>query len=194
MTCRDKHNFWIAWRRRCSDAGRWVPCQDYFVQAIHNAGLFEEGTTANQAMFFGRLPGWAEELAKLVPTQLLPPEVACRAPLFNQATCNVYTPGQGIIPHIDLLRFEDGIAIWSFEGKAIMHLYCGDRDHHKVLLEPGDLLLLTQAARYEWLHGIEAVAHEELRPGVSIDRAPRRVSVTLRRLAGTVIQLADPAR
>ena len=81
----------------------------------------------NQAMWFGSLPLWAEELMMSLPVQSLPSEVGAlfpsgqalktrclpltclhlgqirtRRPLFNQLAINLYSPGEGLKPHIDL--------------------------------------------------------------------------------------------
>lgn len=43
-----------------------------------------------------------------------------RKPLFNQMIANSYEPGEGISSHVDLLRFEDGIAIVSLLSSCVM--------------------------------------------------------------------------
>jgi hypothetical protein len=48
-------------------------------------------------------------------------QLACRYPLFDTAIINLYHPGDGITPHVDLLRFADGIAIVSLGDAAIMN-------------------------------------------------------------------------
>ncbi|BAU02284.1 hypothetical protein VIGAN_11178200 [Vigna angularis var. angularis] len=40
---------------------------------------------------------------------------------------NIYQPSQGICAHIDLLRFDDGIAILSLESDCVMH-FTGHQD------------------------------------------------------------------
>ncbi|GFR46236.1 hypothetical protein Agub_g7781 [Astrephomene gubernaculifera] len=76
----------------------------------------------NQAMFFGKLPEWALRLAEGLPLdQLLPAPLAARCPSFDQAIVNLYRPGEGITPHVDLARFQDGIVGVSVGGPAVMH-------------------------------------------------------------------------
>ncbi|KXZ48036.1 hypothetical protein GPECTOR_31g400 [Gonium pectorale] len=76
----------------------------------------------NQAMFFGELPAWAQRLIGLVPlSALLPPHLAARSPAFDQAILNLYRPGEGITPHVDLARFQDGIVGASLGGPVVMH-------------------------------------------------------------------------
>ena len=43
-----------------------------------------------------------------------------RQPLFDQMIVNSYKPGEGIISHVDLLKFDDGIAILSLAAPATM--------------------------------------------------------------------------
>ncbi|GIL48411.1 hypothetical protein Vafri_4560 [Volvox africanus] len=83
----------------------------------------------NQAMFFGDLPPWALNLISLLPLgDLLPPDLAAREPSFDQAIVNLYRPGEGIAPHVDLARFQDGIVGVSIGGPVVMHFTrCGPR-------------------------------------------------------------------
>lgn len=53
-----------------------------------------------------------------IPTTLS--QVQQRQPVFDQLIVNRYQPGEGIQPHVDLLRFEDGVAVMSLGGPAIM--------------------------------------------------------------------------
>ncbi|GLC45600.1 hypothetical protein PLESTB_001784200 [Pleodorina starrii] len=76
----------------------------------------------NQAMFFGDLPAWAQQLTELLPLgELLPPDLAARRPSFDQAIVNLYRPGEGICSHVDLARFQDGIVSVSIGGPIVMH-------------------------------------------------------------------------
>ncbi|GLI69371.1 hypothetical protein VaNZ11_013964 [Volvox africanus] len=83
----------------------------------------------NQALFFGDLPPWALHLISLLPLgDLLPPDLAAREPSFDQAIVNLYRPGEGITPHVDLARFQDGIVGVSIGGPVVMHFTrCGPR-------------------------------------------------------------------
>lgn len=69
-----------------------------------------------------------------------------RRPLFDQLSVNAYTPGEGLKPHIDLAKFEDGICIVSLKSAAIMNFRQAD-SAYDVLLEPGDVLLLSGQSR-----------------------------------------------
>lgn len=212
--------------------------QDELLTAIEYEGWFKE-SSQNQAMRFGDLPEWASKLCGLVERAIccydvmcqicnistacphedqkgspFPPELLWREPLFNQMIANSYQPGEGICAHVDLLRFEDGIAIVSLESSCIMHfthqsaitkgaqctqqpcdiiqnLVESKTDHNKdlaskipVLLMPGDLILMSEEARYNWLHEINRKTGYQIWNGEEIPQS-RRISITLRRLCQT---------
>ena len=75
-------------------------------------------------------------------------QLAERQPLFDQLIANKYRPGEGLKPHVDLMRFQDGVAIVSLQAAATLSFTKGDR-RVDVLLLPGDLLLLEGEARCE---------------------------------------------
>ena len=104
---------------------------------------------------------------------------------------------QGICAHVDLMRFEDGIAIVSLESSCVMHFsraevqVCDANEVPKkdgelrlkipVYLEPGSLILMWGDARYQWKHEINCKPGFQLWQGKEIDQK-RRTSLTLRRL------------
>ena len=47
-------------------------------------------------------------------------QISARQPTFDQMIVNGYKPGEGISSHVDLLKFDDGIAIISLGSPAIM--------------------------------------------------------------------------
>ena len=47
-------------------------------------------------------------------------QVQQRCPRFDQMIINGYQPGEGITAHVDLLKFDDGIAIVSLAAPAFM--------------------------------------------------------------------------
>ena len=105
------------------------------------------------------LPPWADDLAELVSEFLLHGGVVTRgAPLrFNQMIVNRYSPGQGISAHVDLAVFGDVVASVSLESAAMMEFSPkGGGGKVGVRLKPGDLLVLSGQARWDWLHGISA--------------------------------------
>lgn len=112
---------------------------------------------------------------------------------------------QGICAHIDLMRFEDGIAIVSLESECVMHftrleteMYASDCIEKgeenedcqpfvtkiPVLLTPGSLIVMSGEARYQWKHEINRKPGFQLWGGQEI-RQQKRISVTLRKLCET---------
>lgn len=104
---------------------------------------------------------------------------------------------QGICAHVDLMRFEDGIAIVSLESSCVMHFSraedelsdCGEEKVGKnsssaripVLLTEGSLLLMWGEARYLWKHEINRKPGFQKWMGQEIDQR-KRTSITLRKL------------
>lgn len=151
--------------------------------------LYFDGRNVNQIMLFGRttsenmgsglptfLVALLHRLAELlrdhlpepVHKMLFPPKDA--PPRARQAILNLYYPGEGISPHVDLLkRFDDGIIGVSFESGCVMSFErvkgqekepIGkdgplDRDRWDLYLEDRSVLVLSGDARYNWTHGIE---------------------------------------
>ncbi|KAH9939964.1 hypothetical protein B0H21DRAFT_780430 [Amylocystis lapponica] len=143
-------------------------------------------STANQVMLFERAPilpavsssslppvltdllgTLADLLRPLLPSHthaLLfpPPDASTRA---RQAILNLYWPGEGITPHVDLLdRFGDGIVGVSLGSGCVMRFdrVAGDgmhgaeeRGRWDVYLPQGSVLVMSEEARYGWTHGIE---------------------------------------
>lgn len=100
---------------------------------------------------------------------------------------------QGILAHVDLMRFEDGIAIISLESSCIMHFTSVDAEEDMkkdnpakipVLLTPGSLILMWGEARYLWKHQINRKPGYQIWQGKEIQQK-RRTSLTLRRLCQT---------
>jgi alkylated DNA repair dioxygenase AlkB len=128
-------------------------------------------------------------------------------PRARQAIINLYRPGEGISPHVDLLRrFGDGIVGVSLgDGGVAMRFARAeaeardtagdasadageDGNEYEVWLPSGSVLVLTEEARYEWTHGIaprsrdkvEVVAAGEGDDGWMWQERGVRVSVTFR--------------
>ena len=185
------------------------------------------GTGINQVMLFGRagrdggestafpvflsaLLAATSELLLRHPTlprethaMLFPPENE-GVPRARQAIINLYHPGEGITPHVDLLnRFDDGIVGVSLGGGASMQFAraqssrgkrdaaegdaAGDADgsYHEVWLPPRSVLVLTGEARYEWTHGIAPRMRDKVEDAAGTDEwqwqeRGFRVSVTFR--------------
>ncbi|CAL9133150.1 unnamed protein product [Musa acuminata var. zebrina] len=193
--------------------------QSSLLSAIRREGWFDEGCH-NQAMRFGDLPGWAVEISRLVREAVwfgdtssgegkesslgnhhkeacwpLPLDLLWREPLFDQLIVNVYNPGEGICAHVDLMRFDDGIAIISLESACVMHFTRSKQEEGNdegqgeegslmrvpVFLSPGSLVLMSGEARYLWKHEINRKQGFQLWEGEEIHQQ-RRTSVTLRKL------------
>ncbi|KAL7151237.1 hypothetical protein ABFS83_04G018000 [Erythranthe nasuta] len=180
------------------------------LSALEKEGYLGEASQ-NQAMRFGDLPPWALELSRMIRENVLlsdnskesclfPSKLIEREPLFNQLIVNIYQPGEGICAHVDLMRFEDGIAIVSLESSCVMHFspvedkVIGEREEANqkcvpsakipVLLNPGSAILMWGEARYQWKHEINRKPGFQKWQEQEIDQK-RRTSVTLRRLCGT---------
>lgn len=133
-------------------------------------------------------------LEPLIPSDVL--NVALRQPLARQAILNLYPPGQGISPHVDLpRRYADGIVGVSLTGGCVLTLSRADSamretgygssegERYDVYLPPRSIYVLSGESRWNWAHGIEGreadtVADEDGRT-VTLPR-DMRVSVTLR--------------
>ncbi|KAK6260223.1 Alpha-ketoglutarate-dependent dioxygenase AlkB-like - like 1 [Theobroma cacao] len=170
------------------------------------------------AMRFGDLPAWATELSNSIREAvllghhvskstdlatsngatgdcLLPLNLLWREPLFDQLIVNVYHPGEGICAHVDLMRFEDGIAIVSLESSCVMHFTRVEAGSNiveqgelhlrvgkiPVHLTPGSLVLMSGEARYLWKHEINRNPGFQMWGGQELIQE-KRISITLRKL------------
>uniref|UniRef100_A0ACD5W7Y3 Uncharacterized protein n=1 Tax=Avena sativa TaxID=4498 RepID=A0ACD5W7Y3_AVESA len=208
------------WEAVAGVRGLWL-CPDFLssddqsrlLAAIQREGWFSDAN--NQAMRFGDLPPWAVELSALVRECIcigdvnvgigpgwtnededaspLPSDLLWREPLFDQLIANRYKPGEGICAHVDLMRFDDGIAIVSLESACVMRFSreCAANDTQKhgeneptdvpVCLNPGSLVVMSGDARYHWKHEINRKPGAQLWNGRELDQ-DRRTSVTLRKM------------
>ncbi|KAJ3120897.1 hypothetical protein HK098_004132 [Nowakowskiella sp. JEL0407] len=82
---------------------------------------------------------------------------------FDHCLANHYTAGSGIKPHVDLKRFGEAIIIASFGSTSIMEFrraanvegnVIHDSAVVEVFLRPGDVILMTGEARFNYTHGI----------------------------------------
>ncbi|GAA98697.1 hypothetical protein E5Q_05385 [Mixia osmundae IAM 14324] len=160
---------------------------------------FFANATSNQVMLFAspssrfELPTCLQSIFKRLPSLLLragmdlsdiehylPP--ASSLPR-HQIIVNLYRPGEGITPHVDLPhRYADGIIGLSLGGACVMD-FAHRSQTHCVLLEAGDLYLLRGDARYNWLHGIAYREQDTYLDAnglcITVSRA-LRISVTFR--------------
>ncbi|KAJ7778468.1 hypothetical protein B0H16DRAFT_1503609 [Mycena metata] len=130
----------------------------------------------NQIMLFGAasdstpwsgLPPILLELLASMSVLLqpsLPPEIHAllfpRTPAHaRQAILNLYHPGEGIIPHVDLLK-RFGIVGLSLGSSCVMQFARVDEVDSTVcpkhiFLPERTMIVLPGDARYAWIHGIE---------------------------------------
>ncbi|KAH9927333.1 uncharacterized protein B0H18DRAFT_826153, partial [Fomitopsis serialis] len=121
--------------------------------------LFERAGESAQLGSGSGLPPVLNSLLSSLSTllrPLLPPEQYALlfppppTPYARQAILNLYWPGDGITPHVDLLdRYGDGII-----GRA-EEIVPGESERCGVYLPPGSVIVMTEEARYGWTHGIE---------------------------------------
>ncbi|KAF8928277.1 hypothetical protein EDD21DRAFT_366920 [Dissophora ornata] len=146
---------------------------------------FFKGGKQNQAMCFGKRDlawlTWLEE--RMFETGVLE-EPHCRtdwtsrAPLFDQSIMNLYYPGNGIKPHVDLARFEDGIIVISLLSAINMDFY--------LALNPMAPEDPPEGASLK-SPGATGVLH-------SSSQTQRQPSFTVRLESGSVISIQGPAR
>lgn len=183
--------------------------------------FFREGST-NQVMLFERatppdapqdtpnpsgLPEYLRNLISLLESLLrpaVPPDIHnllfsptplshTGRPRARQAIINLYWPGEGITPHVDLLdRYGDGIIGVSLGSGCVMRFdktpdapSVAPEDARGLYLPKGSVLVMTKDARYCWTHGIEK-RYDDLveespgsHHGVKVDRDVR-LSITFR--------------
>ncbi|CAI8586826.1 unnamed protein product [Vicia faba] len=163
--------------------------QSRLLSAIESEQWFTQ-PSINQAMRFGyqNLPHWAIKLSHSIhrscsESSFLPPNLLQREPLFDQMIANFYQPGEGIAPHVDLLRFEDAIAIVSLESSCVMH-FSLEEQSVPVLLTPGSLVIMFGDARYLWNHEINRKPGFQSWRGQFLNQTTR-TSVTLRKLCSS---------
>ncbi|KAF8338460.1 hypothetical protein F5887DRAFT_1062943 [Amanita rubescens] len=82
----------------------------------------------------------------------------------RQAIINLYNPGEGISPHVDLLgRYGDGIIGVSFGSGCVMNGGVDpgqQRDRWDLYLPERSVLVLSEDARYGWTHGIDKITKD----------------------------------
>lgn len=151
----------------------------------------------DQVMLFTRppphpssLPPYLLELQNsiraLIGTRLPPDELSTvlDQPLARQVILNLYPPGQGISPHIDLPhRYADGIiGVSLIGGTAMTFEHEGKGLRYEVYLPERTMYVMTGEARWEWKHGIEGRRSDSIQGvnGLETRLRSTRVSVTFR--------------
>ncbi len=128
-------------------------------------------------MHIGELPKWLKKLSHNLQKDGYMPEKA------DQVIVNEYKPGQGISSHIDCEPcFKDTIVSLSLGSGCVMNFTNKINKTQKipVWLAPRSIVVLSDEARYEWLHGIAARKWDEW-DGQKYERK-RRVSLTFRKV------------
>lgn len=121
----------------------------------------------------------------------------------RQVIINLYRPGEGITPHVDLLdRFGDGIIGVSLGSGCVMrftkvrpnsvaeesnhnHRLCNTCRAWDVFLPHGSVYVMSDEARYGWTHGIDGRREDWVRKSVDSEMGrwvmrSIRVSITFR--------------
>ena len=137
------------------------------------------------------MPGWlSEQISAVAGTGLF------RDKIPNHVLINEYTPGQGIMPHLDGPLYHPVVVNISLCAPILMDFYepisgdnanLADRYKYSFLLEPKSLLCLQNELYEDTLHGIENrlidrcenVKNMHLSTPLEFVRE-RRVSLTLR--------------
>jgi len=117
---------------------------------------------SNQSMLWGsQARTIAAPLLDVLPAlvrPLLPSAVYAmlfESDLTLQVIINLYSPKEGIIPHVDLPnRYADGILGVSFLSSAMLEFSKEDQVVYSALLKPGDVYVLSGEARYGYNHAI----------------------------------------
>ncbi len=135
--------------RQIDESAAWLTDLERRVQ--HYGWRYDyRARTIDRSMRIGPLPAWLEAIAVLLYERTGQfPSVP------NQAIVNEYEQGQGIVMHVDRQCFGPAVATvslgddWMMDFRAV-----GGREKKQLLLERGSALVLTEKARYGWLHGI----------------------------------------
>ncbi|SCV72332.1 BQ2448_3869 [Microbotryum intermedium] len=145
----------------------------------------------NQLMYFKHLPPALDPLLSHLEAELatynLPTEILDdlmgHPNSDRQAIINLYGPGMGIAPHVDLPhRYSSVILGVSLLGTTVMDFVLTDDPgkRFEMVIRPGDVYVLSGQSRYVWTHGIE-LRHSDWIDGEERKRG-LRISVTLRRM------------
>lgn len=176
------------------------PLSDGSLSPVNQVMLF--GRAGHEATafppFVGALLEATAALLQALPADthalLFPGAGASAVSRARQAIVNLYRPGEGIAPHVDLLnRFGDGIVGVSLGGGVAMRFArvgageCETQTQtvYEVWLPPRSVIVLTGEARYAWTHGIVPRARDRVEEGEGGGRwrwhyREPRVSVTFR--------------
>ena len=132
--------------------------------------------TITSDMYLGPLPDWITQIAERLCNET---KFFDRIP--DQVIVNEYKPGQGIALHADKDCFGPAVATislgddWEMKFRPVK----GSSDEDKsIMLQRGSALILTDDARFQWMHGIDKRKIE--RDRLIQRKRQRRVSLTFR--------------
>jgi alkylated DNA repair dioxygenase AlkB len=133
---------------------------------------YKSGWLASSS-YLGALPNWLQNIANRLFSDHL------TAKLPDQVIINEYEPGQGISKHTDCIPcFGNTIISLSLGSPCIMDFTQDCSEKLPILLLPGSIIVMQNAARYDWQHGIAARKKDHYQ-NQEITRT-RRVSLTFR--------------
>jgi alkylated DNA repair dioxygenase AlkB len=122
----------------------------------------------------GSLPVWLHALSIRLAEEGIFDQIP------DQVIINEYQIGQGITPHIDCEPcFGDTLVSLSLNSTGIME-FSKNEDRIPFLLESRSIVILKDAARYEWKHAIPARKNDVFE-GITYPRK-RRISLTFRKV------------
>ena len=121
-------------------------------------------------------------------------------PKARQVIINLYRPGEGITPHVDLLdRFDDGIIGVSLGSGCVMQFTevrscknpgaeeekASEPETAAIFLPHGSVYVMSGKSRYEWMHGIDGRTEDWVQDRADLERGrwvmrSIRVSITFR--------------
>ena len=188
------------------------PCELSRIEALCGEALEEtphspSEPAINQRVQFGEVPEWVGEVSRKAEAaltdaflqdetgrieELLSMVFDSNQTYFDCFIVNRYAIGEGIKPHIDLLRYKDGILGLSLKSSSVLRLekvgaeflpiksgmeqnlvrgrhFGTEPGISEIPLHPGDLYILSKDARYNVVHSIDPCERE-------------RISLTLRKL------------
>jgi alkylated DNA repair dioxygenase AlkB len=155
------------------DKNNWI--KDLKRRVQHYGFMYDyKSRRVSHTMRVGPLPPWLQELAEKLQTDGYMSKVA------DQVIVNEYEPGQGISSHIDCEPcFERIVVSLSLGSDCVMDFTNKfDKTKMSVWLARRSIIILSDEARYKWLHGIAPRKSDEW-DGQKYYRR-RRISLTFR--------------
>jgi len=131
----------------------------------------------NTDMYLGELPKFCQYFAEKFYAE------GWFSAVPDQVIVNEYEPGQGIADHVDCEPcFEDTVISMSLGSACVMNFTNVQKPSTVLqqLLESKSIVILKEAARYDWKHGIKARKTDVIE-GKRIARNTR-ISLTFRKV------------